>query len=138
MTIREAKIGDAEEIFELLGQFATSYAVDRTRFDRDLPAILADARMSLIVADVGDRAYGYSLAIVIPTLFAGGPIAEILELMVSPDHRTSGIGRLLIQEQAHWAKAAGCTEIVAPTRRAATFYEKLGFESTATLFKLKL
>ncbi len=43
-----------------------------------------------------------------PTLLANRPIAQITMLLVGPDSRRRGIGRLLIKAAAQSARTAGC------------------------------
>ncbi|AIE85915.1 GCN5-like N-acetyltransferase [Fimbriimonas ginsengisoli Gsoil 348] len=90
-----------------------------------------------MVAEQSEVVVGYLLAHALPTLFAGGPILEIVELVVDPEKRGEGVGRALVEHALTEAWSNGCVEVVAPTRRAAAFYEHLGFEPTATYFKRK-
>jgi N-acetylglutamate synthase-like GNAT family acetyltransferase len=136
-TIRPAETRDAERLLALVRSFVTSYQVDGDRFSKHFPSILTDSGLSLIVCQRESIVCGYCLAAQIPTLFANGPIVEILELMVEQGHRRAGIGRALVDRQVAWAQDLGCAEVVVPTRRAGAFYKRLGFSETATLFKLR-
>jgi GNAT superfamily N-acetyltransferase len=72
------------------------------------------------------------------TLYANGPTAELIELMVGKTRRKRGIGRVLVEAAMAWARERGCVEVNVPTRRAGDYYEKLGFEETASFYRCKL
>ena len=72
------------------------------------------------------------------TLFANGIVTELVELMVEPPYREQGIGSELVGAIVERAKARGAIEVTVPTRRAAEFYTRLGFEETAEYFKFKV
>ena len=90
------------------------------------------------MAEDDDGVQGYVYAADAPTLYANGPITEILELYVEESDRRRGIGRRLVESVAASARERGSVEVVVPTRRAGAFYQAVGFELTAELFKLRL
>ena len=137
MVVRPATREDAESVFEMLGDFATSYVPERTAFDRWYPTIVARREGALLVAEDDCGVVGYVLAADMPTLFANGPVTELLELYVKPSSRGEGIGRALVAEAVQGATQRGAMEVTAPTRRARDFYLALGFESTAEYFKVR-
>ena len=57
--------------------------------------------------------------------------AVILGLIVNPDYRRCGAGRLLIQHAQQWAKEQGCETILVRSnvmrQQAHEFYEKVGY-----------
>ena len=137
MVVRPATYEDAESVFEMLGDFATSYVPERAAFDRWYPGIVARQEGELLVAEDDRGVVGYILAADMPTLFANGPVTELLELYVRPSSRGGGIGRSLVGSAVRGASQRGAVEVTAPTRRARDFYLALGFESTAEYFKIK-
>ena len=137
MVIRPATPEDAEAVFEMLGDFATSYVPERAAFDRSYPAIVGRQEGALLVAEDDRGVVGYVLAADMPTLFANGPVTELLELYVKPSSRGQGIGRRLVGEAIRGASERGASEVTAPTRRARDFYLAMGFESTAEYFKVR-
>ena len=137
MVVRPATHEDGESVFEMLGDFATSYVPERAAFDRSYATILVRHEGELLVAEDDRGVVGYILAADMPTLFANGPVTELLELYVKPSSRGDGIGRSLVGRAVRDASQRGAVEVTAPTRRARDFYLALGFESTAEYFKIK-
>ena len=138
--IRPADVTDAESVFELLRQFATSHPVRRSAFDRDYEQLLSMTYdgTDLLVAEEDGHIVGYALATRFLVLYAGGPVCELQELMVDPRHRNKGIGKRLVDAIVGRARAAGAVEVTVPTRRARDYYLALGFVETATFLKLAL
>ncbi len=71
------------------------------------------------------------------TLFANGPVTELLELYVKPSYRGEGIGKSLVGRAVRGASRRGTVEVTVPTRRARDFYLAIGFESTAEYLKFQ-
>lgn len=138
MEIREARVGDAQRVLELLEEFATSYKPDPSAFVRHFPQLVRSHTAPFLVAEQSGRVIGYLLAFELLTLYANGVVVDVQELVVDPAARGRGIGRALVQALVERARREGSREITVPTRRAADFYEKLGFERTADYFKLAL
>jgi GNAT superfamily N-acetyltransferase len=122
----------------LLTAFAVSYTPERASFDATFPSLVASDHQALLVAEDGARVAGYALASVSLTLYANGPVAELLELVVEPDLRGKGIGKALVEAVTAWARDLGCAELNVPTRRAGDYYLRLGFEETAGYYRLRL
>ena len=138
MSVRAAGQEDAESIFEMFSDFAISYRPDRSAFDRSYSSLVSAAGADLLLAEDEHGAVGYLLACDMPTLFANGPVTELLELYVKPVNRNMGVGRLLVSTSVDQARDRGSVEVTVPTRRASEFYRAVGFELTAEFFKLKL
>ncbi|WP_236788788.1 GNAT family N-acetyltransferase [Amycolatopsis sp. GM8] len=135
--IRPAVLADADAVFALLAQFATSYEPSRGAFDRNYGHLVRGDADLLVAEDAGEVA-GYALATRFLVLYANGWVAELQELMVAPASRGRGIGRALVTAIADRARAAGAVELTVPTRRARDYYVALGFTDTATYLKLPL
>jgi predicted N-acetyltransferase YhbS len=141
VNIRPAGQDDADKVFVLLCQFATSYRPDRAAFDRHFPLLLKateDRRAHLLVAEVDGQVVGYALACMLLVLYANGVVVELQELMVESAYRDQGIGQRLVRTVVQRARAAGAVEVTVPTRRARQYYLRLGFEETATHLKHRL
>lgn len=70
------------------------------------------------------------------------PIAEILEFIVAPQHRSQKIGQKLFAEACHQARKMNCVQIEAACNQARTnahrFYEMAGMEYTHFKFSMEL
>ena len=78
---------------------------------------------------------GYLLGVEHPTFYANGPVAVVEEVLVRREHRRRGVGRLLMSSFECWAAGHGCTLVSLATRRAAAFYQALGYEESALYFR---
>jgi len=136
IVVRVAQESDGQRVWQLLRQFATSYPPDETAFVETFPSLLGRVETVFLVAEADGFVHGYLLAFEIPTLFANGSILEIIELVVDEARRGEGLGSRLVNEALQIAWTCRCTEAVVPTRRAAPFYERLGFKKTADYLKL--
>jgi GNAT superfamily N-acetyltransferase len=133
--IRSAEQRDLADVLRLARDFATSFTVDEAAFRRSVAAVLAAPDAYLAVAEVGEQVVGYVLAFRHPAFFANGPVAWIEEIMVDPHRQRQGIGRRLMDNAELWAATHGCALLALATRRAAPFYQALGYDESATYFR---
>ena len=138
ITVRRALLSDADAVYRLLSNFATSYQPRRSAFEANYPRLLEADGTDLLVSEVSGQVVGYVLATDSLTLFANGVVTELLELYVDDQDRGKGIGRNLVNEVVARARARGAVEVTVPTRRAGSFYRNLGFELAGEFFKLSL
>jgi GNAT superfamily N-acetyltransferase len=136
LEIRPARLSDADRLFPLVEQFATSYRPERAAFDGNFPLLVVAEHVDCLVADVDEQIVGYAVAFRLVTLYGNGIVVELQELMVAPEHRGRGVGRQLVEAVCARARSAGAVEVTVPTRRAGAYYLRMGFEETATYFKL--
>lgn len=60
----------------------------------------------------------------------GGPVRAMMlgRIVVLPEYRKKGLGRLVVTEAEKWARELGCNKAVLDSRDVAVgFYEKLGY-----------
>ena len=133
--IRLAQPADAAAVFALARPFATSFVVEEQAFQQAFAALLASSQAHLAVAETAQQLVGYVLGFNHATFFANGRVAWVEEIMVSEALRRQGIGQLLMQEFEAWAVVRGCKLVALATRRAAAFYQALGYEESATYFR---
>ena len=108
--IRWAELVDAESVFGLLTQFATSYGPARAVFEQSYPRLLAATAsngVEFLVAESEDTVVAFALTLRFLTLYANGPIVELQELMVAPRARGRGIGAGLVRAVIDRARAGG-------------------------------
>ena len=135
LTIRPAVLTDSDALFSLASAFATSFSVERPAFESSLDALLQSPDAFIAVAVDGVRVVGYVLGFDHRTFFANGRVSWVEEIMVSEDVRCRGMGRQLMDSFEQWAKRRESKLIALATRRAAPFYNSLGYEESATCFR---
>ncbi|MEU1478101.1 GNAT family N-acetyltransferase [Streptomyces sp. NPDC005760] len=137
--VRPATASDADAVFRLLGDFATTYRPDHDRFTTvTFPGALhaaAEGRAEFLVAVRDSQVIGYAYAARTMTLFAGGTVLELLELAVDTPLRGHGTGSRLVRAMQTRAREAADVELTVPTRRAVDFYRRLDFTETAAFLK---
>lgn len=134
MTVRAANPADADALWTLVREFATSFVPERAAFDTTLPLLLGRDDVLVLVAE-DDGVVGYLLASEHPTFFANGPIAGVEEVMVAPAHRRSGVGAALMAAAEAWAAERGAGYVSLASRRAGDFYLALGYTDSAVFYK---
>jgi aminoglycoside 6'-N-acetyltransferase I len=113
LEIRTATIADAVGLAELFG--AAGHVIPAKVVADRMDAVRQAPGAVLIAMEWGPPS-GLIVAHWYPTLDADQPTAQITTLLVGPDERRRGIGRLLIKAAAQAARVAGCDglEILAP------------------------
>jgi GNAT superfamily N-acetyltransferase len=134
-TIRLAVAADVGAVLSLARLFATTFALDEGAFRRSYSALVATAGARLLVAESGTRIVGYLLGFDHDTFFANGRVAWVEEVMVDESYRRRGIGEALMRELEAWARSRECRLVGLATRRAAAFYEAIGYEESAVYFR---
>src|SRR5262245_30989484 len=135
LAIRAARESDAGGVFPIVVEFATSFAPDRTAFERAFPRVLADGDACVLVAERDGRIAGYLLGFAHLAFYANGPVAWVEEIAVTAALRGNGIGRALMARFEEWAASRGSRLVALATRRAAGFYAALGYEESAAYFR---
>jgi GNAT superfamily N-acetyltransferase len=135
--IRPARLEDADAVWPLVQEFATSFTPERTAFDTTWHQAVAAADTLVLVAETAGI-IGYLLGSSRRTFFANGPVAWVEELMVERSHRRSGVGRRLVEHAEDWARSADAAYLALASRRAGDFYLALGYEDSAVFYRRTL
>ncbi len=138
LNIRRAEPQDGAALFLLAREFAISFAVEKPAFERALSELLTHPGTFLAVAEVNAEVVGYVLGSDHWTFFANGRVAWVEEIMVAEASRRQFIGAKLMEAFEEWAKKRDSKIIALATRRAAGFYEALGYEESAAYFRKSL
>jgi GNAT superfamily N-acetyltransferase len=136
--IRKATLNDADDLFTLVTQCATSFVPQREAFEISLKQLLNDEAACLLVAEVEGECVGYCLGFDHYTFYANGRVAWVEEIMVKTEFRRQKIGYALMEAFEVWARSRGSTLIALATRRAASFYMALGYQESAAYFRKTL
>ena len=137
VTIRIALDSDIDDVYELARVFATSFAVEKEAFKHSYIQLLNSPEAYFAVAEVQAKVEGYVLGFDHYTFYANGRVGWVEEIMVSEHVRRQGIGEQLIRKFEAWAVERGSRLVALATRRAASFYQAIGYEESATYFRRK-
>ena len=135
LTIRKAGLDDADALFALVLDFATSFKPEEQPFLFSLGSLLKDDAVHLDVAELRGQVVGYCLGSDHYAFYANGRVSWVEEIMVRTELRRNGIGRALMESFEAWAAKRGLRLIGLATRRAASFYQALGYENSAVFFR---
>lgn len=136
--IRPAEPRDEDAVLALARDFVTSFMVDEAIFRQSFAELLAAPNTHFLVAEVEGRVAGYLLGFDHRTFFANGRVAWVEEITVESSCRRQGIGRQLMEAFEDWARTRNARLIALATRRAASFYQSLGYEESAAYFRKTL
>lgn len=149
--IRNAVLEDIDEIYNL----NTELFIVLSELKKDIynpigfpkefiTSIINSNESDYIVIEEDDKIIGYSLIEERKSPFKKYPnfkedhFASIDELVILPQYRTKGYGKILMEESEKWAKKRNLTSleisVLNNNFNARAFYEKSGFEE----FQLKL
>jgi GNAT superfamily N-acetyltransferase len=135
ISVRRAEDSDVAAVWPLVAEFATTFRPNREVFSSAFAdAIVRHDTLVLVAHDEGEIA-GYLLASVHGTFFANAPVAWVEELMVSESARRTGTGTELMAVAESWSRNQDAAYISLATRRAAHFYDALGYDESATFFR---
>ena len=135
MSIRKATEDDADALFGLAAEFATSFIPERAAFEITLADIITSDGTNLSVAEVKGEVIGYCLGFDHYTFYANGRVAWVEEITVKEPMRRRGIGKALMENFEEWSSNRGSKLVALATRRAASFYRGIGYEDSATFFR---
>ncbi len=135
VSIRRAIAADGDALFLLLEDFAVTFVPERSAFEVSLREILADEDANLSVAVVDGQVVGYCLGFDHYAFYTNGRTSFVEEIMVREDLRKHGVGRQLITCFEQWSISRGSKLVGLVTRRAAPFYQAIGYESSGTFFR---
>jgi GNAT superfamily N-acetyltransferase len=137
--VRRATAGDAPVLATLLAHLG--YPADGADVPGRLERLRAsgdDAFVALVDASVAGLATVHSR----PVLHSARPVAQLTALVVAPEARGRGVGRVLVIEAERWARERGAERLVVTTALhradAPLFYERLGFAHTGRRYVKQL
>jgi len=135
--IRTATATDADALFALVEQLGIGEVPLRGSFDVAFSAAVQDTdHHILFVMDTGGAVVGYALATVARLLYTNGDTAQLQELVVDASAAGNGYGSQLVSAVERECVARGVRQLaVASILRAASFYERLDYRSTADYLK---
>jgi len=131
--IREMTPPDAQEVALLSGELGYPVPLDVMR--QRLEYLMGQPDHAIFVASYLDGVKGW-ISVAITHHLCVESRAEITALVVSPELRSRGIGRLLVLRAEQWAASRGLKEMLVRSRLgredAHRFYLRDGYERTKT------
>lgn len=138
MLIRPARRDDAEALFGLLEQLATSYSPERAAFDETVAGLFdapSEDTLLYVVEDDEHVVRGYALCTVTRLFYTNGPSAQLHELVIDSASRGRDYGTHLVRAIEQECERRGVRQLTVASRRAGGFYDRLGYSSTAEFLK---
>ena len=135
--IRSATVADADAVFTLVEQLGIGDVPQRDSFDEAfIDAVRDDQDHILFVYEFEGAVVGYALATIERLLYTNGDIAQLQELVVDASASGRGFGSALVTAVESECIARGVRQLtVASILRAASFYERLDYRSSADFLK---
>jgi len=143
--IRTATDSDSSQVYQLIAQLQQLTGVkvvQEAAFTRQFSQALADPRFRAFVAEESGAIQGVITVWLRESLFHGGQVALIDELIVDESSRGQGIGSRLVDHVVAYCAQLGCAEVEVSTeaenRTARTFYDRHGFAEQGVLLEREL
>ena len=133
--IHRATAQDIEPLLPLVRDFVTSFEVVESKFRQSFSDVLSNSSALALVAENEGTLAGYCLGFSHPTFYANGNVAWLEEIMVSYTYRRQRVGESLMEAFEEWAKSQGAVLSGLATRRAASFYQSLDYDESATYYR---
>jgi glucosamine-phosphate N-acetyltransferase len=115
-----------EDVVTLL-QYLSEFQPPHFLYDEIWHSFSSQSHVFSIVITENKTVIGYG-SIVIETKVRGGKMGHIEDIVTSPTHRNSGVGRLLIDALSGIAKQHGCYKVALQCQENnVVFYEKCNF-----------
>ena len=143
--IRAATDSDASQTHQLIGQLQQTAGVEvvqEAAFNRQFSQALADPRFRAFVAEESGGIQGVITVWLRESLFHGGHVALIDELIIDESSRGQGVGSRPVEHiVAHCARLR-CAEVEVSTEAdnlaARTFYARHGFVEQGVILEREL
>lgn len=136
--IRKLELKDLEEVFELLDELYEN-KIEYSIFVEKYKASLNDDNFYEIVAVEDNKIVGVLISRIVNRLAKKKNILFIDDLIVNGKYRSTGIGKLLIQNAVDYAVSINCESLeltsLISNINAHRFYENNGFEKRQYKFK---
>ncbi len=128
IAVRLAGAADAQRIAQLAGQLG--YPSTAAEMTRRLAEISDDRDHAVFAAEANGMVVGWIHVAVSRTLLVDDEVL-IAGLVTDENHRSRGVGRLLMKTAEQWARDRGCCATRVRSQiaraRAHAFYEALGY-----------
>jgi PhnO protein len=133
MIIRKTTKQDLDTVYQFICELEEKI-LGKVAFNLLFLENLQETTICAWLAEIEQEAVGFISVHLQNLLYHAAQVAEIQEFYVNPLHRSSGIGKVLVQVAENWAVAQGITEIELSTNQkriqAYKFYLHEGYANT--------
>jgi ribosomal protein S18 acetylase RimI-like enzyme len=143
--IRQATVADADLVAPLFDAYRQFYRqpADLPRARRFLAERLSQRQSTVLVAEAADgEALGFVQLYPCFSSIRAAPVFILSDLFVAPSARRGGVGRLLMEAAARFARASGAFGLELATARtnapAQRLYESLGWQRDQAFYQYGL
>lgn len=137
VSLRPFAIEDAEQVFDML-QYISAYRPDPRKLTELAQIFVGQKESYACVAMYNQNVVGFGCLFEIRRV-RGGYSAIIEDMVISPDFRRQGIGRMILQNLLVEAKRRGCFKVTLESSEVGEqFYLAAGFEIGGHIMKKKL
>ncbi|MBS1880042.1 MAG: GNAT family N-acetyltransferase [Actinobacteria bacterium] len=140
--IRYARPAELQTVLDLIADLGRPCRESSRAMRRSAEQILGRDDTEVLVAERDGEVVGLACLLLLPRLGHASPEARLLDLIVTPEARATGVGRALVAAVTGRASAAGChllrLECGHHREGAKLFYSELGFESRGEDWQLPL
>ncbi|MBS1893708.1 MAG: GNAT family N-acetyltransferase [Actinobacteria bacterium] len=140
--VRTAHAGDLETVLALLAELGRPCSEPDDEHRRQAAEVLGRDDTEVLIAELDGEAAGLACLMVMPRLGHRTTEARLLDLIVTEEGRSKGVGSALVAAVAARAGDAGChlLRLECGHRRveAHRWYERLGFEDRGLDWQLPL
>ncbi|MBS1888002.1 MAG: GNAT family N-acetyltransferase [Actinobacteria bacterium] len=142
VAIRRARPAELRVVLDLLADLGRPCRESSPATRRAAGGILERDDTEVLLAERDGEVVGLACLLLLPRLGHASPEARLLDLIVTPETRATGVGRALVAAATDRAAAAGChllrLECGHHRGGAKLFYRELGFESRGEDWQLPL
>ena len=138
--LRPAVPADIDSLLPLLEQLFSleqDFTVNPEKQQRGLELLMQSDNAYVVVAEQADDVVGMATLQILISTADGGRAGLIEDVVVSAEHRGSGIGRLLLEHLIDWAEQQGLTRLQLladlDNQPALDFYTKQNWHRTRLL-----
>jgi ribosomal protein S18 acetylase RimI-like enzyme len=131
--VRRAERGDIDRVVPLFGAYREFYrqAPDPERERTFLTERMEWGECAIFVAEADGELIGFTLLYPLFTSITLGPAWVLNDLYVSPDHRRTGVGRMLLERAREFGRETSAHSLTLETAKdnpAQRLYESLGWK----------
>lgn len=114
---------------------ATTFDIEEGAFSVSFQSHVRDEASSIAVAELDGEVVGYCLGYDRYAFHANGRVSWVEEIFVLEEHRQRGVGKALMAHFERWSRRRGSKLVALATRRAAAFYQAIGYEESAEYYR---